>query len=152
MIDFPKIHDEAFGYDEVYFHQEDVTVEIPDMEQVIMVLKSMAEQESAPLRELNYILCSDDYLLEMNRQHLDHDYYTDVITFPHLQGNICGDVYVSTDRVAENARKSNINFETELLRVMLHGALHLAGYQDGNDEQKVQMRTKEDAYLALFEH
>jgi probable rRNA maturation factor len=149
-MDFPSIHEDAFGFEEVYLHQEDVSVEPPEMEKLLAVLKQMAEQEGKPLRELNYIFCSDDYLLELNKSQLQHDYYTDVITFPHLDQTICGDVFISTDRVAENAGQLNVKFEHELLRVMLHGALHLAGYGDKTPEQEDLMRVKEDAYLQLY--
>jgi probable rRNA maturation factor len=149
-MEFPAIHEEAFGFEEVYIHQEDVNIEPPEQGQLKTVLLQMANLESAPLRELNYIFCSDAYLLELNRSELQHDYYTDVITFPHLEGEICGDVFISTDRVAENAKDLGVTFERELLRVMLHGALHLAGYSDKTPENEAEMRAKEDAYLRHF--
>jgi probable rRNA maturation factor len=147
---FPNMHDEAFGVDEVYLHQEDVSVDVPYIDKMLSTLKQMASSESAPLRELNYIFCSDDYLLEMNRTHLQHDYLTDVITFPNLDGAICGDVYISTDRVADNAKQVGVEFERELVRVMLHGALHLAGYTDTDPVQKAMMSAKEDVYLKHY--
>lgn len=150
-MDFPSLHSDAFGIDEVYFHQEDVSIELPDTQKLHSVLRAMAEAESAPLRELNYIFCSDPYLLELNKQHLQHDYYTDVITFQHLDGEICGDVYISTDRIVENAQHLKVSFEQELIRVMLHGALHLAGYRDETPELKTEMRSKEDQFLLLFQ-
>jgi probable rRNA maturation factor len=149
-MDFPTLHDEAFGYDEIYLHLEDVSVDLPDQEKLVSVIKQMATEENAPLRELNYVFCSDDYLLEMNRTHLQHDYYTDVITFAHLEQTICGDIYISTTRVTENAQNAKVPFEHELLRVMLHGALHLAGFGDKTDDEKTLMRSKEDQYLSLW--
>lgn len=146
-MDFPALHSDAFGNEEVYLHLEDVSIDLPDTEPLLAVLKQMAETEGAPLRELNYIFCSDEYLLEMNKAHLQHDYYTDVITFPHLEDEICGDIYISTTRVAENATKQKVAFKHELKRVMLHGALHLAGYRDETTDLKAQMRLKEDFYL-----
>jgi probable rRNA maturation factor len=149
-MEFPALHEEAFGNEELYLHLQDVSIDLPDAEKLLEVIKLMAKTEKKPFRELNYIFCSDDFLLEMNRTHLDHDYYTDVITFPHLDHAICGDVYISTDRIAENAKKLGITFDFELLRVILHGALHLAGYADTTPELKQKMSQREDHYLAIY--
>ena len=102
--------------------------------------------------DLNYIFCSDDYLLEINKQYLDHDYYTDIITFDNSEeeGKIEGDIYVSVDRVKENAIEFGANFETELRRVLIHGLLHLMNYTDTSEELKAQMRAKEDECLLIY--
>jgi rRNA maturation RNase YbeY len=149
-MEFPAIHDDAFGTNELYLHLEDVTVNLPDNVRLEKVLTLMSEQEAVPFREVNFIFCSDEYLLQMNRTHLNHDYFTDVITFPHLESALCGDVFISTDRVAENARKLGVTFDNELVRVMLHGALHLCGYTDTTPQLKKHMRLRENHYLSCW--
>ncbi|MCE1200485.1 MAG: rRNA maturation RNase YbeY [Bacteroidia bacterium] len=102
--------------------------------------------------ELSYILCSDNKLLEINKKHLDHDYYTDIITF-NLSTSfkiIRGEIYISLERVGENAKKMNQTIENELNRVLIHGVLHLMGYQDHTDEDRSEMRAKEDYCLSLL--
>jgi probable rRNA maturation factor len=148
-IEFPLVSEEAFGHEEIYLHQEDVSIDLPNLTILTQLIKHIAAQEGVAFRELNYIFCSDEYLLNMNRQYLDHDYYTDVITFPHLEKSLCGDIYISTDRVFENAKASQVVFDTELLRVMIHGALHLSGYGDSTPTEKKLMRAKENSYLSL---
>ena len=100
--------------------------------------------------ELGFIFCSDDYLLEMNREHLDHDYYTDVITFDYSDRNqISGDVFVSVDRVLENAKNfGDGDFHNELCRVMVHGVLHLIGFKDKTEEESEIMRREETKNLS----
>lgn len=97
------------------------------------------------------IFCSDSYLLETNKKHLNHDYYTDIITFSY-QSNlvISGDLFISIDRIKENAQKFDCSFEKELERVVYHGVLHLCGYNDKSSEELRQMRSKEDFYLNLI--
>jgi probable rRNA maturation factor len=102
------------------------------------------------LGDLNLIFCSDDYLLEMNQQHLSHDYFTDIITFDYTVDDIIGgDLFVSVDRVRENALTHNASFEDELHRVSVHGLLHLCGFKDKTDEDSALMRSKEDEALSL---
>ena len=98
--------------------------------------------------ELNFIFCSDDYLLKINKEYLDHDYYTDIITFDYAEQNIIsGDVFISKDRVLDNAEKFNVSFENEINRVMIHGVLHLLGYKDKTENERKQMRLKEEQYM-----
>ena len=100
--------------------------------------------------ELSFIFCTDEYLLEKNIQFLDHDTYTDIITFDYCEGDIIsGDIFVSVERVTENANAFGVDFEDELDRVLIHGVLHLAGYQDKSKEEVNTMREKEDFYLSL---
>jgi len=100
---------------------------------------------------LNYIFCDDDYLHEINVKYLDHDDYTDIISFENSVGNILhGDIFISTERVQENAEKFNIEFEEELLRVMAHGLLHFCGYKDKTKEEASLMRKKEDEKIKMF--
>tara|TARA_B100001115_G_scaffold175426_1_gene161463 strand:+ start:670 stop:1089 length:420 start_codon:yes stop_codon:yes gene_type:complete len=106
--------------------------------------------ESKRAGELCFIFCTDEYLLEKNIQFLDHDTYTDIITFDYCEGDIInGDIFVSVERVTENANAYGVNFEDELDRVLIHGILHLAGYQDKSREEVNTMREKEDFYLSL---
>ena len=108
--------------------------------------------EGYKLQNLNYIFCSDDYLLEINRRSLKHDYYTDIITFDLSEspGIISGDIYISTDRVRDNARKLSLTITEELHRVIFHGALHLCGYKDKTVKHANEMRAAEDKYLKLY--
>lgn len=115
-------------------------------------IRSLFKREGCPLRSLNYIFCSDERLLEINRQYLQHDYYTDIITFElSAPGEpVEGEIYISIDRVRENARLVNDTLKRELLRVIFHGALHLCGYRDKSKKEQALMRNKEDYYLNLF--
>ena len=100
--------------------------------------------------QINYIFCSDDYLLELNKAHLQHDYYTDILTFPYAPAGVeelISDIYISIDRVKDNAQSYELPFEDELHRVMIHGALHLIGFDDHGEEAKKEMRAKEDQAL-----
>lgn len=110
----------------------------------------IVSRETISLGDVNVILCSDEYLLEMNREHLDHDYYTDIITFDYSdESEVSGDLFVSLDRVRENALSFECSFEQELLRVCGHGVLHLCGYKDKSDDDEKVMRMKEEEALAL---
>lgn len=101
--------------------------------------------------KLSYVFCSDDYLLEINKSFLNHDYFTDIITFDDCKGNrIYGDIIISVDRVKENADLFEVDFRTELKRVMAHGLLHLLGYKDASDDEKRTMRRKEVEFIKLF--
>jgi len=109
----------------------------------------LSEQKSEG--EINYIFCDDEYLLGINQKYLDHDYYTDIISFDYSVANeLHGDIFISTDRIAENALTYNVTFQHELLRVMAHGILHYCGYKDKSDVESQLMRNKEDEKIALF--
>ena len=114
-------------------------------------LRMVAESEMKRIGTLNYIFCSDHYILDINQKYLQHDYFTDVITFDYCEGNLLsGDVFISVDTVRENALTYGAaSFEEELYRVMVHGLLHLIGYDDHTPEQQKLMRSKENAYLDL---
>ena len=113
-------------------------------EWIAYVISSEEKKEG----ELNYIFCSDDYLLEINRKFLNHDTYTDIISFDYTVGRIIsGDIYISVERVSENAETYKVDFLHELYRVMVHGILHYCGYKDHSPEEKVLMREREDFYL-----
>jgi probable rRNA maturation factor len=154
MIKFPALpiddEDESDDTPQVQFHCEDVTVDLPDLDRFSQLLTQLAAQVQYPLLEVTYIFCSDAYLLEINRTHLDHDYYTDIITFQLTEQAIHGDLFISTERVADNAVSLGVPFEQELLRVMIHGVLHLAGYGDKTPEEAAQMRLRENEWMEQY--
>jgi len=101
--------------------------------------------------ELNFIFCDDEYLLDINQRYLDHDYYTDIISFDYsLANELHGDIFISIDRVMENASTFNVSFQNELLRVMAHGILHYCGYKDKLEADSQEMRLKENEKIAMF--
>ena len=107
--------------------------------------------ENAHVVQIDYVFCDDAYLLEINRKYLEHDTYTDIITFDYTVGeNISGDVFISIERVMENAKTYEVEFQDELKRVMAHGILHLLGYGDKSKEESVLMRSKEEEKMKLF--
>ena len=113
-------------------------------------LKLVAESEIRRVGQINIIFCSDNYILDINQQYLQHDYFTDIITFDYCEGDVLsGDLFISVDTVRENAIEYGTEFEDELNRVIVHGVLHLIGYDDHCDEDIAQMRKKEDYYLSL---
>lgn len=115
-------------------------------------LNALFIKERKQLGELNYVFCSDEYLLDINRRFLNHDYYTDIITFDisESKAEVIGEIYISIDRVKDNAVQLQQTTQRELLRVILHGALHLCGYKDKTKAQQKIMRQKEDDYLLMF--
>ena len=101
--------------------------------------------------EISFIFCDDEYLLDINKKYLDHDAYTDIISFDNTLGKILqGDIFISTERVAENAENFGVDFEEELRRVMVHGVLHFAGYKDKTEEERAIMRQKEEEKMKMF--
>ncbi|MEY3968223.1 MAG: rRNA maturation RNase YbeY [Bacteroidota bacterium] len=114
-------------------------------------VKELVAHEGKQLKELSLVFTDDEYLLEVNKQYLNHDYFTDVITFDYSDfPNVSGDVMISLDRVKDNAQSMNLDFETELYRVVFHGTLHLCGYKDKKKEDEAMMRSKEDFYIQMF--
>ncbi|GAB2840813.1 rRNA maturation RNAse YbeY [Ferruginibacter profundus] len=115
-------------------------------------IKSIFKEEKKTLENLTYIFCSDDYLLEINKSHLNHDYYTDIVTFDlsETPGAITGEIYISTDRVRDNAATLGVIIKEELHRVIFHGALHLCGYKDKSPKDARLMRAAEDRYLTAY--
>lgn len=129
---------------------EDIEFELKQAKDVTSWILSSASEESKEVEEINYIFCSDNHLHSMNVEYLKHDTLTDIITFD-LSDNqaISSDIYISIDRITENAKDLGTNFESELHRVMIHGVLHLIGYGDKTTEDQTVMRGKEDYYLNL---
>src|SRR5690554_3442853 len=114
-------------------------------------IDSIIESEDKEPGEINYIFCDDDYLLEINKQYLDHDTLTDIISFDYCIGDlISGDIFISIDRVKDNAQEYEVSFHNELLRVMAHGVLHYCGYKDKSDEDEKIMRLKEQEKMIMF--
>ncbi len=114
-------------------------------------VKAVLENKGKKLGNLYFILCDDDFLLKINRQFLKHDYYTDIITFDYTEdGIIAGDLFISIDRVRDNAATLQVSEHEELMRVMIHGVLHLLGLKDKSDEEAKQMRKAEEECLELL--
>ena len=115
-------------------------------------IAGVVTNEGFKLKEINYIFCSDTYLHSINLQYLNHDTFTDIITFDRSEqvGSVEGDIYISIERVEENARELSVTFYEELHRVLIHGVLHLCGYTDKTKDDTIAMRNKEDACLSLL--
>lgn len=128
-------------------------IEVPGInpEFFVLAIPKLVLEESKICGDITVVFCSDDYLLEVNRTYLDHDYYTDIITFDYSDlGILSGDLFISIDRVKENAQDFSDSFENELKRVVFHGVLHLCGYKDKSEEDEKTMRIKENYYLDYF--
>lgn len=145
MEDFPNLElDEA-----IVFHQEDIAFELPQVELFIHWINVIITAEDCELNQLNYIFCSDNYLHQLNVEYLDHDTLTDVITFPYASPPIVeGDIFISIERIEDNAKKFKTSSIHELARVMIHGVLHLCGYGDKSETEQKIMRSKENTALA----
>ena len=136
----------------VNFFYEDNVVFSLEKKEVRVWLKKVVKKEEKKLGCLNFIFCSDKHLLEINKKYLKHTALTDVITFDFSESKktIEGDVYISTDRVKENAQKYSVSFKKELLRTLVHGVLHLIGYKDKKEKEKKIMFLKEQNFLRMF--
>ena len=135
----------------IHFFSENISFSLDKEEQTVSWIENILDQEKQVSKSINYIFCSDDYLLKINKDYLDHDTLTDIITFDNSEeeGKIEADIFISIDRVQENALSLDKKFDEELHRVIIHGLLHLVGYNDKTDEEKSEMRKKEDACLSL---
>jgi probable rRNA maturation factor len=133
----------------ISFFEEDITYKLKHKTAVRQWITETVHAEGFKLKELSYIFCSDNYLLQINQQYLNHDTYTDIITFDNSSVDkvIIGDIFISIDRIRENAIKFNSAAADELHRVIIHGALHLLGYKDKTLVTKQKMTQKEDFYL-----
>src|SRR6478735_2673500 len=136
----------------ISFHAADTDVPLTDRRKLKAFLKVKFQQTKQSFRQLDYIFCSDDYLLDINIRFLQHDFLTDIITFPlHEPGEpISGEIYISVDRVRDNASSLKLKQQEELLRVVIHGALHLLGFKDKSKADQLTMRKMEDAWLRDF--
>lgn len=136
----------------VSFINQDIKFQLAEKKRVIAFIKYLISDFQKKPGNLCFIFTSDNYLLNINLQYLNHDYYTDIITFDYCEKNIVsGDIMISIDRVKKNALKFNTGFESELRRVMFHGVLHLLGLDDNNMENKQNMRETETKYINLYE-
>jgi rRNA maturation RNase YbeY len=135
----------------IQFCTEDITFSLKDKLKHKAWLNEVAKQEGKKILELSYVFCSDDYLLQINQEYLNHDTLTDIVTFDNSEdpNKIEGDIFISIDRVKENGEKLGTS-ETELERVMVHGLLHLLGYKDKKKEDKALMTEKEDFYIKQY--
>lgn len=136
----------------VCFFFDQVKVSLPNRSELKKFIDQIFKKEGAVLGNLNYVFCSDKKLLEINQQFLKHDYFTDIITFDlsTTPGEISGEIYISIDRVRDNALNHDESFQSELHRVIFHGALHLCGYEDKTKAQILKMRDREDHYLSKY--
>jgi len=134
----------------IQFFEEDISFKLKNKTLVRQWVTDTLVAEGFKLEELNYIFCSDVYLLQINQQYLDHDTYTDIVTFDNseVEGVIVGDIFISIERIRENALKFEQTETDELHRVIIHGALHLSGYTDKSPADKKKMTQKEDFYLS----
>lgn len=135
----------------VTFHIQEVDFSLANRRVLKAWLRQLAEAERKDVGALTCIFCSDEYLLSLNKTYLEHDYYTDVITFDYSAGNvISGDIFISIDSVQANAAAYKVSFLSELYRVMAHGVLHLCGYRDATEAERKVMRAKENACLGML--
>jgi len=134
----------------IKFYSEN-NFELENPEKYSRWIEQVIASEGKKLEEISYIFCDDEYLLEHNRKYLNHDTYTDIISFDYSVGKILqGDIYISTERVTENSETYIVSFEEELRRVIVHGVLHLCGYKDKTGEDQKVMKLKEEEKLKLF--
>lgn len=135
---------------DIFFEEIDPLTELnPDFYE--SWLDQVASLEKKKLGEISLIFTSDEHLLSVNQQYLDHDYYTDIITFDYSEDDfVSGDLFISIDRVRENAEENNVSFSHELNRVVVHGVLHLCGYKDKSESEEQMMRSKEEQMLNLI--
>jgi len=132
----------------IRYFAEDISFNLKGRRKNSQWLKGVIEEESSRMGDINIIFCSDPYLLDVNKKYLSHDYYTDIITFDYCDdGIISGDLFISIDTVRDNASYYGASFDDELSRVMVHGVLHLLGYDDHSEEEQKVMRSKENYYL-----
>lgn len=136
----------------IHYFSEDIEFSLKNQKATSDWIRDVIRAEDHVLSEINYIFCSDSYLLKINQEFLDHDTYTDIITFDNSteEGQVESDIYISVERVQENATSFKVDFEKELQRVMIHGVLHLLGWVDKTAEDKRKMRQKEDACISLL--
>ncbi len=135
----------------IAFFKVDRKFRVNRKKEITVWLENSVSEEGWKLGRVNIVLCSDEYLLTLNQQFLKHDTYTDIITFPgEREGFVEGEIYISLDRVEENAGRFSVGIGEELNRVLIHGFLHLMGYKDKRKVEKELMRRKEDHYLELF--
>lgn len=135
----------------IFYHTLSLSFNLDNEQIYSMWLNTLSSNENKSIHSLNYVFCTDDELLQYNRDYLNHDYYTDIISFPMNDDPIEGDIMISIDRVKENAETYKADFQTELKRVMAHGLLHFLGYDDHTGQDIKVMRQKEKEAIRLFQ-
>ncbi|MCL4155198.1 UNVERIFIED_CONTAM: hypothetical protein GTU68_017980 [Idotea baltica] len=136
----------------IHFFYEETSFALDQPDIIAGWVDEVITRHEERVEAINFIFCSDDYLLKINRSYLDHDYYTDIITFDNREpdsDDLESDIFISIDRIRDNAKDLQVTFHRELHRVIIHGILHLLGWNDKTDEQKEAMREKEEACLSL---
>jgi probable rRNA maturation factor len=135
----------------INFFNEDVPLPKLGKRKIVSWIDDVILKEEKLLGEISFIFCSDDFLLQVNKQYFNHDYYTDIITFDYVENDLIqGDIFISLDRVKENAMIYKVTFDNEIHRLIIHGILHLIGYKDKLKKDKLLMTAKEDIYLKLL--
>ncbi|TAE67629.1 MAG: rRNA maturation RNase YbeY [Bacteroidetes bacterium] len=136
----------------IRFFYENITFEVPQPQKTRVWIKKIIQNQQYKVGEMNFIFCDDEYLHQINMQYLQHDTYTDIITFDQseTEEKIDSDIYISIERVKENAKHQQVDFENELKRVMIHGVWHILGFGDKTEEEAKIMRTKENESLEQF--
>ncbi|MHB9056023.1 MAG: rRNA maturation RNase YbeY [Paludibacteraceae bacterium] len=135
----------------IHFITENIDMPFFNQERVILWIKRVARQYDKKTGNINYIFCDDERILEVNKQYLQHDYFTDIITFDYSGGKIIsGDIFISMETVSSNSKELNVDFNQELYRIIIHGILHLTGQDDKNPESKKEMTRKENEALNLL--
>lgn len=136
----------------IQYVSEGITFELSDKKRISRWIMEVVQREKKQIKNVTYIYCSDEYLYNINIIYLKHDTYTDIITFPHSYSPIESDIFISIDRVRDNAKKFAVDFKTELHRVIIHGILHLCGYKDKTEEEQTLMTKKENEALSLLDN
>ena len=136
----------------ISFNIADATATLKNRVALKSFIEKRVKKEGLSIESLNYVFCSDKYLLEINKQFLDHNYYTDIISFDlsEVPGQLIGEVYISVDRVKDNAKTHGASVREELLRVIFHGALHFCGYKDKKPADAKKMRQMEELWLSAY--
>lgn len=137
----------------IYFHNEDSPYVLSGKTKIKSWLKSTIEHYKKSIGTINIVFCSDQHLLGINKEYLNHDYYTDIITFNFCENKtISGDLFISIDRIKDNSKKNKLLFVNELHRVIIHGVLHLCGFNDKTNEEKKEIRQLENYFLNQIKH
>lgn len=137
----------------IQFSSHRTRFKLPNPKKTAAWIEKVAKTERSTIDSLSYVFCSDKYLLGINERYLHHDTFTDIITFDFTEGgssSLEGEIYISVQRVRENAKKLGIDFSQELHRVIVHGVLHLVGYKDKSEKERKEMRKREDKYLEIL--